>query len=53
MRVFLEPYGKVKSEVDFKENFFEKTERNVKRLGIARSIGFSMLGKFKHGAKPC
>jgi len=41
----------VNSESDFNENSHEKTEENQRRLGIARAIGFSMLGKLKHGAK--
>ncbi|MGB5911337.1 MAG: hypothetical protein WBH31_09110 [Promethearchaeia archaeon] len=43
--------GKVNSASDFNEKFFEKTKRNVKKLGILKVIGRSMFGKLKPGAK--
>jgi hypothetical protein len=35
----------------FNENSFEKTKEDVKRLGILKVIGKSILGKLKPGAK--
>jgi len=43
--------GKVNSESLSNENSLEKTKENVKRLGILKVIGKSMLGKLKPGAK--